>query len=352
MSTTPRQFNLAIVGLGGMGNWHRETIKNIENLNVCGSFDIKPTRQQFARENGVQPYESFEALLADPKVDIVLCSTPNDVHREVVIRALEAGKNVVCEKPVTLSSADLSAMIEASKKANRLFVVHQNRRWDEDFLTMKEIYNQGLLGDIFRIESRVHGSRGIPGDWRQEKEHGGGMILDWGVHILDQMLLLVPSKVKKVYASVTHITNELVDDGFTTELLFENGTRALLEVGTSNFISLPRWYMLGRDGSAVIRNWGNDAEITRVTDWSKNDAVPIRTAAGLTKTMAPRTNDTIHSETFPKVKDDIRGFYRNVMATIEGKAEIIVKLDQVMRVMKLMEAIFASAESQQVVDFE
>ena len=208
MESNPRQFNLAIVGLGGMGNWHRETITRIDNLRVCGSFDIKPARQQFAQEHGIAPYASFEALLADPKVDIVLCATPNDVHREVVIRSLEAGKNVVCEKPVTLSSADLQAMIDASKRANRLFVVHQNRRWDEDFLTMKKIFDEKLLGEVFRIESRVHGSRGIPGDWRQEKEHGGGMVLDWGVHTLDQMLLLVPGKVKKVCApSRTSPTN-------------------------------------------------------------------------------------------------------------------------------------------------
>ena len=352
MDTKSRQFNLAIVGLGGMGNWHRETIERIDNLQVCGSFDIKPARQQFAKDHGLVPYESFEAVLADPKVDIVLCATPNDVHREIVVRSLQAGKHVVCEKPVTLSSADLQAMIDASKQADRLFVVHQNRRWDEDFLTMKKVFDEGLLGEVFRIESRVHGSRGIPGDWRQEKRHGGGMILDWGVHTLDQMLLLVPGKVKKVYASVTHITNELVDDGFCAELTFESGLRALLEVGTSNFVSLPRWYMLGRDGTAVIHDWSLKGEMVRITDWSKNDAIPIRTAAGLTKTMAPRTKDTIHTEPLPIVKSDIRDFYRNVMATIEGKAEIVVKLDQVMRVMKLMEAIFASAERQQVVDFE
>ncbi|MFQ9800616.1 MAG: hypothetical protein ACLR23_18725 [Clostridia bacterium] len=71
-------------------------------------------------------------------------------------------------------------MIDASKETGKLFVVHQNRRWDEDYLTIKKIYEEHLLGNVYRIESRVHGSRGIPGDWRGEKEHGGGMVLDWG----------------------------------------------------------------------------------------------------------------------------------------------------------------------------
>ena len=243
-------------------------------------------------------------------------------------------------------------MIDASQESGKLFTVHQNRRWDEDFLTVKNIYDNHMLGDIFRIESRVHGSRGIPGDWRQEPEHGGGMVLDWGVHILDQALMMIPEKVKKVYASFTHVTNELVDDGFTVELTFESGLVYMLEVGTSNFINLPRWYVLGQNGSAVVKDWDLSGEMVRVTDWSKNDAVPIRTAAGLTKTMAPRTEETIKSEPLPVVHSDIRDYYRNVMATLSGESEIIVKLPQVMRVMKLMEAIFESAEKHQVVDFE
>ncbi len=345
-------YQLAIVGLGGMGNWHREIIETIDGIEVCGSFDIKEERQQFARDHGITPYNSLEELLADEKVDIVLCATPNDVHKDIVIRALRAGKNVVCEKPVTLSSKDLQEMIDAAEETGKLFTVHQNRRWDEDFLTVKKIYDDNMLGDIFRIESRVHGSRGIPGDWRQLPEHGGGMVLDWGVHILDQALMMIPYKVKSVYATLTHVTNELVDDGFTVVLTFENGLEYLLEVGTSNFIKLPRWYVLGQNGTAVVKDWDLSGEIVRITDWSKNDAVPIRTAAGLTKTMAPRTEDTIHTDPLPIVKSDIRDYYKNVMATIAGKEEIIVKLPEVMRVMKLMETIFEAAEKGQVLPFE
>ena len=80
-------------------------------------------------------------------------------------------------------------MMDAAERTGNFLTVHQNRRWDEDFWTVKKILEEGKLGEVFRIESRVHGSRGIPGDWRQEKEHGGGMVLDWGVHLLDQAML-------------------------------------------------------------------------------------------------------------------------------------------------------------------
>ena len=355
MSTDKRQFNIAICGLGGMGNWHREIIQQIEDLHLVGTYDIREERQQFAREHGVTPYPSYDAMLADPKLDIVTLAVPNDLHKPLAINAMRAGKNVVCEKPVTLSCADLSAMIDVSEATGMLFTVHQNRRWDEDYLTARKIIEEDTLGPVFRIESRVLGCRGIPGDWRQEPEHGGGMILDWGVHLFDQILQMIKEPLKTVYATVDHVTNELVDDGFYADLTFESGLIAHVEVGTSHFIGKPRWTLYGRDGSASV-DWGGpegtQGEIVCVTDRSKNDAVPIRTAAGLTKTMAPRTDDTIKKFPIPHVHSDIHDFYKNVMDAIDGLQEINVKLPEVMRVMRLMEAVKASAETKQIVPFE
>jgi predicted dehydrogenase len=360
-----KKHNLGIIGLGGMGNWHRELIneatwfdgkklgdQGFENLSASGSYDIDDARQKFAVEHGLRAYGSLEELLGDPGLDIVLVSVPNELHKPMVLKALEAGKHVLCEKPAALNSTELREMIDASRKAGKVLAVHQNRRWDEDYLTAKKIYDEKILGDVFRIESRVHGSRGIPGDWRGLPEHGGGMVLDWGVHILDQALQMIPGKLKKVYATFTHVTNELVDDGFYAELTFENGLVYLAEVGTSNFINLPRWYILGRDGTALMEDFSPKGKIVRVTDWSRNDAVPIKTAAGLTKTMAPRTTETIKEEPLPVVKSDIRDFYRNFVKTVEGQEALVVSLDSVLRNMLLMEAIFRSVKEGVPVTFE
>lgn len=348
-----QNFMLGIIGFGGMGNWHRELIDSIDGLKVAGIYDIKKSRVDYAKENGIKAYDSLEDLLADDRIDVVLVSTPNDLHKPIAIKAMKAGKNVVSEKPVTLNSEDLQEMIDASEETGMFFTVHQNRRWDEDFLTMKKIYDERRLGEVFRIESRVHGSRGIPGDWRQEKEHGGGMVLDWGVHLLDQILLMMGNtKLNTVYATVTHITNQLVDDGFTAELRFENGVEVIVEVGTNNFINLPRWYMLGNNGTAIIEDWNLNGKIVSAAGKNETDVVPVRTAAGLTKTMAPRREDTIQIQELPAVKSDIRDFYRNVMKVIEKKEESKIKLPEVKRVMKLMEAIFESAEEHKVVKFE
>ena len=259
----------------------------------------------------------------------------------------------MCEKPVTMNTEELDQVIEAARKNDRVFVVHQNRRWDEDFRAVKKLWDKGTLGRIFRIESRVHGSRGIPGDWRNQKCFGGGMVLDWGVHLLDQIMQTTNQKITSIYATLSYVTNEKCDDGFTVTITFEDGLVVIVEVGTSNFINLPRWYVLGENGSAVVDDWQQNGKIVMVSDWEKRDAVPVVTAAGLTKTMAPRTSETIKEYPLPKQTADIREYYRNVCKAIRGEEEQLIKHHELMRVMKLMEAIFESAEQKKVItDFE
>ena len=344
---------IAIIGLGGMGTWHLDKLETLEEPKVVGIWDIKEERREYARSRNVFVYDSLEALLADETTDMVLIATPNDFHRPLAIAAMEAGKHAISEKPITLTSEDLQAMIKASEKTGKFLCVHQNRRWDEDFLTVKEILKEGRLGPIHRIESRVHGSRGIPGDWRQEPEKGGGMILDWGVHLLDQALLLYPdAKIETVYATITNVTNTKVDDGFTVDLGMSNGVHILVEVGTSNFISLPRWVVLGTNGTAVIEDWQLNGKLICAKGNDEKDVVPVITAAGLTKTMAPRREDTIATYELPVVRSDVRDFYRNVVAHLDGKADRLIKLPEVARVMRLMEAILESANTRQVIYLE
>ena len=343
---------LALIGYGGMGSWHADKTKLIEEIHLCGVYDIDPKRCALAQENGFSVYPSREALLADPAVQAVTIATPNDTHLPIALAAVEAGKNVICEKPVALSSGELKQMMAKAEEKNVLFTVHQNRRWDEDFLVVKRLYDEGTLGPVFNIESRVHGSRGIPGDWRNTKEHGGGMVLDWGVHMLDQIMqMLSDRKLETVWAQLSHVTNEAVDDGFRAILGFSGGLSCLVEVGTSNFISLPRWYVQGENGSAIVKDWDLSGEVVMVSDWEKRDAVPVVTAAGLTKTMAPRTEETIKRYPLPAVKADICDYYRNIAAAVQGEAELIVRPAQALLVMRVMEAIFASAEKGEAIQF-
>ena len=342
-----------LIGFGGMGKWHTEILENVPEIELAGIYDIKEEKRKLAEEAGFHTYETEEAMLADESIDVILVATPNDTHRPIALRAMEAGKNVIVEKPATLSLKELTELEDMAGKTGQFLTVHQNRRWDEDLLTVREILKDQTMGEIFRIESRVHGSRGIPGDWRKEKAHGGGMVLDWGVHLFDQIFRLTGERrLKTVYATLTNVTNQEVDDGFTAVLRFEGGLEVLVEVDTNNFISLPRWYVLGENGSAVVEDWDLSGKIVKAFSEEEKEIVPVRTAAGLTKTMAPRREDTIRVEELPRVPGDIADFHRNVAAVLLRGEEPAVKLPEVKRVMRLMETVFESAEKNHVMDFE
>jgi len=337
------KHNLGIIGFGGMGGWHQRHAFTSDVVNLAGIYDIKPERCKAAEEMGIKAYASLDALLADETIDIVTIATPNDVHKEIAIKAMAAGKNVICEKPVTLTTADLQEMIDASKKYGKVFSVHQNRRWDVDFLMTKKLYDSREIGKLLNIESRIHGSRGIPGDWRGQKQYGGGMLYDWGVHLIDQALQVVSdSKVAEIYCRFDHLTNKEVDDGFRLDMTFENGVRYLVEVGTYNFVSMPRFYILGEMGSAIIRNWQDECEVVRCKEWYQSNVTPVVTAAGLTKTMAPR--DELTTETYynARPESDVHDYYRNFCKAVEGTEEQIVKHSEMMRVLKVIEAGFES----------
>lgn len=352
MEKTDKKIGFGIIGYGGMGGFHATNTLKIPELELIGIYDINPARCEAAEDGDVHAYASREELLADERIELVTVATPNDVHKEIVIAALEAGKNVICEKPVTMTSKDLEEMIATASRCGKLFTVHQNRRWDPDYLTVKKIFDDNTLGDVFSIESRVQGSRGIPGDWRNKKAQGGGMVLDWGIHLLDQALMMMAGrKMISVYAQLTDVTNEECDDGFKAYIKFEGGIDWVVEVATNNFVSLPRWYVLGVNGSAVVEDWDRHGKIVMVSDWENRDAVPIVAGVGLTKTMAPRTKDTIKEYPLPLPDGEWADFYRNVVRVIRNGEEPIVTHDQQRRLIGLVEAIFKSAETNSVVYF-
>ena len=336
---------LAIVGYGGQGAWHAQKALASDVIELAGIYDISEKRVKAAIDNGIHVYDSLESLVSDPAVDIVLCATPNDVHKDIVIAALSQKKHTVCEKPVSLTVEDFDDMVACAKENGVLFTVHQNRRWDVDFLAIKSLIESGEIGDTISIESRVHGSRGIPSDWRCHKQYGGGMILDWGVHLIDQMLQLIPEKITNVFCEITNITTDEVDDGFRLYLTFEGGKRATVEVGTYNFIAMPRFYMQCRSGSAFIEDWQKKCRVAKLKAWCEKEVLPVQTAAGITKTMAPRDEITIDSYEIERPTADVHDFYRNFTAAIDGKCEQLIKNPEVRRVLLVMQAAFKSAEN-------
>ncbi len=344
---------IAVIGFGGMGSWHVNHALNSDVLELAGIYDIDEKKSTLARERGIYAYSSLDEVINDKSVELVTIAIPNDVHLDTVVRCLKGGKHVICEKPVALSSSDLEEMISASRESGKLFTVHQNRRFDVDYLAMQQLSDSGEIGKPLRIESRIHGSRGIPSDWRGEKEHGGGMILDWGIHLIDQLMLIYKDEViDTINCTVTNITNKEVDDGFYLTITFKSGAVAFVEVGTYNFIALPRFYMKAEKGSALIQDWREKAQVAKCKYWHENDVLPVQTAAGLTKTMAPRDSVTLDTYELEIPKSDVHDFYRNFVNAIDGKCTQLVTHNQMRLDMKIMEHAFKSAELNQTIKFE
>ncbi len=340
---------LGIIGFGGMGGFHFNEIRDrlSDFLIVKGVYDVREERQQFAIDNGLIAYGTRESLLNDPEIDMVLVATPNNFHKEISIDALRHGKNVICEKPVTMNSGELREIMAAAKETGKVFTVHQNRRWDRDFRIIKETVDSGIIGKPYMVESRVQGSKRVLQEWRGRKENGGGMIFDWGIHLLDQMMTLDKSKVKEVYCDTFSIFTDEVDDNFKAIIKFESGLNALIQVDTNCFINQPRWHLLCEEGTAEISDWSCRGKIVRLKDENELawDSVIVYTEAGPTRTMAPRPRETTEEIPLPTVDTDWCEFYKNVTAAIEGKEELKVKPEESLRVMNVIDKLFESAKS-------
>ena len=349
-----KKINLAICGYGGIGAHHASFLipTTSNHVTVSGSFDINEERQNQAKQDGYRVYQSYQDLLSDATINTVLISTPNDVHKELSIQALRAGKNVICEKPVTVTSAEFEEIIKVEKETGKTFMVHQNRRWDKDYLIIKNLYENKQIGDLFHIESRVVGANGIPGDWRSKAIHGGGMLYDWGVHLLDQILQMVNSPLTSVYSDLSFVLGNDSDDGFTSYLKFKNGVTAQIEVGTTNFIRLPRWYVKGLEGNAIIQDWNlNGTMIKNNLEVESIVPTPIKAGAGFTKTMAPVSEESVFELDLPEALKHKESFYDNFYNVLTNESEAIVKNEEVLRVMKLIESMFESYDKNKVIHF-
>ena len=184
--------NVVVIGYGFAGRcFHAYLVGLADGLNLYGiATSRSEARDQIQRDLGVKTFRHFDEVLADPAVDLVVLATPNDLHAPHAIQAMAAGKHVVTDKPMCLSMAEADQMIAASQKHDRLLSVFQNRRWDGDFLAVKDALAQGLLGDPFLLEM-FWGQYGPPRGWRSIARHGGGKFFDLGAHLVDQALQLI-----------------------------------------------------------------------------------------------------------------------------------------------------------------
>jgi predicted dehydrogenase len=245
-----------IIGYGLAGSvFHAPLVASTPGMVVAAISTGDPERRARAQHDypGATICPSADALLADPsQLDLIVVATPNRAHAPLGIAALEAGLPVVIDKPIAASVAAAEQLILASRRTGKLLTVFQNRRWDNDFLTVRRLISGKALGEVVRVESRFERYRPRPkaGAWREsaDPEDGGGLLYDLGPHLIDQVRLLFGHPTSVYAESSARRSGAAVDDDTFIALRFSNGEVAHLWASVIPRHPGPRFRIIGTEG--------------------------------------------------------------------------------------------------------
>ena len=303
-----------------MGKAHGSYIQATAGLELVAVCDISAERTQAAAADfpGIVTFNAVDDLLKLPALDLVVIVLPHNLHAPVAIRCLQAGKHVVVEKPMCISVAEATAMIEASRAAGKMLTVFHNRRQDSDYRTLHRlIVQEKLIGEVFSFEMFSGGySAQNPKWWRSSKEISGGFFYDWGAHFLDWMFGLLPGAITDVtgYFHKRHWHEVSNEDQVQAVMRFESGCVASVTMSSVAHADKPRYWILGDKGAIVDR--GGYFEVTGSFEASGHPAV----------LKVPYRGDS-QWETY----------YTNIAAHLRLGEELTVKPEQARRIIAVLE---------------
>lgn len=335
-------MNVAIIGYGYAGKcFHAYLISLAEGLTLHTIATRDPERRANAQKDypNVRVVSSIEEVLADKEVDLVVVATPHYTHRDLAIQAMDAGRHVVVDKIVAMNAREAVEMAEAAKRNRVLFSVFHNRRWDWDYLTLRKAIAEGLLGEPYLFESSIM-RYGAPRGWRGVKAQSGGILYDWGAHLMDQALQLVPSKVESVYCQMQERKWETdIGSYVQVNLNFENGVIYRVEVGNLSLYSRPRFQVFGDEGAFV--KTGIDPQEPFMVRGNIDAAVedPVHYARVWTNHGGERREIVLES-----VRGSWKAYYQNISDVLNKGAELLVTPEQMVRLMRVYDAAMVSAE--------
>ena len=339
----------ALVGYGYAGrSFHAQLIQHTDGLDLCAVAALHPDERSQAAGLGVKTYASVDELLADTDAELIVLATPHDTHSPLAIQCLDAGRHVVTDKIMCLNTVEADAMIEAARRNSRMLSVFHNSRWSGDYLTLRQVIADGLLGELLTVESRiVMHTRLNPDLWRCQAKHGGGKFFDFGAHLVDQALDLIDSRVVSVYCDMLHSDPAVdVETSACCHIRFANGVRYIVDTGCTSRIHRERWYVQGTKGT--FRKDGRlDPQETALRRGEVNANLP----------QPPEERATVAYETagqaVERVLDTIPGnwpaYYRNIADHLLKGTELTVKPEGVRRVIAVFDAARQSARENQVI---
>lgn len=354
MSTKTSSLKAGVIGCGAIGTLGHIPGFRAANVEVAAVCDANAERAQKVANQLAIPrfYTDYAELLAQKDIDMVAIGLPNILHAPVTIAALNAGKHVLCEKPLSVNAESAAQMIDAARANKRLLSINQHMRFEPTTLAMRDAVRKGRLGRVYHTESRMIRSAGIPGfgGWfTNKKTAGAGALFDIGVHMLDLPLFILG--FPKVVSVKGFLNGELgqqkiglggwgadrgtqgvfdVDDTALAMLTLEDGASLIVKVTWAAFAPgyEERVTLYGTHGGAdrSPEKYGND---TPLRFFHAEDGKIVETTPDLSS--------------YPK-----GGWDASVVAfvnAVRGEGELVVKPEQSLQVMRVLDAIAQSAQT-------
>lgn len=253
-----KPFGIGIMGygpFGGMGYLHGNAVQETSGLQLIGAMDANPDRLVTAKADFpyIRTFNLAQDLMTDPDVDVVAIATPPSTHFSLAMEAIRAGKHVVLEKPMCLTTREADTLIDAARNYEISLTVNQNRRWDQDYRAVRKLVVEGLLGEVFNIETFVGGFDHPCRAWHSDEKIAGGAAYDWGAHYIDWILQLygnVPTQVqafghKRKWFEVTNL------DQITIRMQFPDGKEATFIQSDLAAARKPKFYIQGTEGTLI-----------------------------------------------------------------------------------------------------
>lgn len=337
------EIGVGLIGYGMASRvFHAPVIEAVPSLRLKKVVERRGDESR-GRHAGAETVRDVADLLRDESIELVIVATPNVSHFDLTRESLLAGKHVVVEKPFTNSSAEAQELIELARAQNRLVSVHQNRRWDGDFLTVRKLLDGKLLGRLVEYESHFDRFRNLPrvGAWREEEGAGSGILYDLGSHLIDQAQVLfgLPREV----AADVRLQRDFAKAVDSFELIL-NYDRLKVTLKGGMLVREPgaRFLLHGTEGSFVKHGMDPQEEALKLglkpsaPGWGEEP----EERWGIINTQVGGLHVRGKVET---IAGCYTAFYQNVADAIRGRAELAVKPEEARNTIRIIELAVESS---------
>jgi len=334
-------IDVGLVGFGLAGrSFHAPVIHAVSGLRLAAI--VQRSGDQAAHlYPDARIVRSVEELLAIAHIRLVVIATPNDTHCRIARQCLDAGRDVVVDKPLAPTLDEALELAKFARGRGRLLTVYHNRRFDGDFQAVRQLVGSGRLGRTVRFESNYDRFRPRlkANAWRERTGKGTGVFMDLAPHLVDHALVLFG--LPEAVTADLRIEREqaIVDDSFDLTLHYGDGLRALLRASMLAPVTRPRFILHGTGGAYVKHAFDVQEPILRAgrIPWNEMPSEADQEANSGVLTLVNAEGTTTLQERVPSAASDYRSFYANVRDVLLGTATPLVTVEHAINVMRVLE---------------